>query len=103
MAACPQCRRELRLNQLSAKFACPNCGTALRSNFPKLLWWVIPLAILAEAALYFGVYESTKDGALIAVVFFSVGGLTAFLVYWALSALLSQAELDETGNGESAI
>jgi hypothetical protein len=94
VAACPKCSKELKLNQLSANFACPYCGTALRSNFPKLLWWVIPVAVLAEIALYLGIYRSTQDGALTFIVFLSIGGLTAFMVYWALAAFLSQAELD---------
>jgi hypothetical protein len=103
VAACPKCRKDLKLNQLSSTFACPNCGVALRSNFPELLWWVIPLAIFAELILYLGIYNLTMDGDLTLLVFLSFGGLMALLVYWALSALLSRAELNSGANGENAI
>lgn len=103
MAACPNCNQDLKLRQLSASFACPHCGVKLRSNFPRLLWWVIPFAIFVEVALYFGIYQSTKDGVLTVVVFFSIGGLTALLVYWVLSALLSRAQLNHGPNGQRAI
>jgi hypothetical protein len=103
VAACPKCSKELKLNQLSATFVCPYCSAALRSNFPKLLWWVVPVAVLIEIALYFGIYRSTQDGALTFVVFLSIGGLTAFIVYWALAAFLSRAKLDNHTNRPSAI
>ena len=103
MAACPQCRKDLKLNQLSAVFACPHCRAPLRSNYPKVLWWVIPVAVLAEIALYFVIYESTQSGPLTGWVFFSLGGTVAVLVYWALSVLLSQARLDTPSDGQRAI
>jgi hypothetical protein len=103
VVACPECRKELKLKQLAATFACPYCSTALRSNFPRLLWWVIPVAVLAEVALYFGIYKSTQDVTLIVVVFLSIGGLGVLLVYWALAALLSYAKLDDRANGPRAI
>ena len=38
---CPACRSQLRVTQLKRSFACPRCGSSLRSNVVLVEWSVL--------------------------------------------------------------
>ena len=90
MALCPRCDKKLTFGQIGTSFDCPFCKIALKSNSHKLLWPIVLFAIAGELALYLLFYRSSGDATLTVLLFLSIGGLAAFMIYWLIGHVLTE-------------
>lgn len=79
---CPLCQKSIRVSSVRSSFACPACAKGIYSNYRRVLSWLIPLCVLAEAIVFWLLYQATDS---LLVTFYAYGyvfPLSGFILYW---------------------